>query len=84
MSYRFRRISYGEICQKLIDTKNWLRSLGIGTNNTRFPKILEFNIEIKNHYETNRLPELLSTHDNLELWYATVNIKSFINISSIT
>jgi len=80
MPYKFRRISYREICQELINTENWLQSLGIKTNNTRFSGILELNIEIADHHERNRIPELLSTRDNLELWYAIIEAKSFINI----
>jgi hypothetical protein len=80
MPYRFRRISYREICQKLVEANDWLRSLGIETNDTRFSRIVELNSEIADHHEIDRIPELLSTHDNLELWYAITEAKSFINV----
>lgn len=80
MAFNFERISFEKQFEYLVNTKEWLKIIGIDTINTRFEKIYNLNNIIVEHYNNNSLNHLLEEHDKLELSLALIDASSFINV----
>lgn len=80
MTFLFNTITFGDQFQKLQRTGQWLDSIGIQTQNTRFDEVLYLNKEIVEHRKNNLVEDLIEKHGNLKLWFALTEASSFIEI----
>jgi len=80
MTFMFNRVTFDGQFQKLQRTGQWLNSIGIQTQNTRFDEVLHLNKEIVEHHKDKSLEDLIEKHGNLKLWFALTEASSFIEI----
>lgn len=80
MNFMFNRVTFNDQFQKLLATRQWLDSIGVQTQNTRFDEVLRLNKEIVEHHKNNLVEELIETFGNLKLWFALTEASSFIEI----
>ena len=76
----FNRTTFDDLFQKLHKTLQWLDSIGIQTQNTRFDEVLRLNKEIVEYHKNNLVEELIGKHGNLKLWFALTEASSFNKI----
>jgi len=80
MTFMFNRVTFDGQFQKLQRTGQWLNSIGIQTQNTRFDEVLHLNKEIVEHHKDKSLEDFIEKHGNLKLWFALTEASSFIEI----
>ena len=80
MTFVFNRVTFDDQFQKLLATRQWLDSIGVQTQNTRFDEVLRLNKEIVEHHKNNLVEDLIETFGNLKLWFALTEASSFIEI----
>ncbi len=59
MTFVFNRVTFDDQFQKLLATRQWLDSIGVQTQNTRFDEVLRLNKEIVEHHK-NKLVEMVT------------------------
>ena len=80
MTSTFNRITYEDQLFKLEKAGEWLTTIGIQFENTRFDEVLNLNRQIVEHYNRKLVKELISEYGNLKLWFALTEASSFIEI----
>ncbi len=80
MTFMFNTITFDDQFQKLEKTGNWLNSIGIQTERTRFEEVFYLNKQIVEHSENNLLEDLIAKYGNTKLWFALTETSSFIEI----
>lgn len=80
MVFSFDRVPFDVQYQKLEKTGQWLNSIGIKTENTRFDEVLQLNKEIVEHYQKRLVGDLIENYGKLRLWSALTEASSFIEV----
>ena len=80
MTFAFNRVTFDDQFQKLDKTGQWLNSIGIQTQHTRFNEVFYLNKQIVEHYKNDLVEDLIAEHGNLKLWLALTEASSFIEI----
>lgn len=80
MTFDFNRVTFEDQFQELQSAGQWLNSIGIQTQDTRFDEILHLNNEIVEHHQNNLVEDLIVKYGNLKLWFALTEASSYIRI----
>jgi hypothetical protein len=80
MSATFQKIDFDLILKQLNDTKDWLNSIKLKIDGTRFTDILDHVNSICDHHRKDSVQYLVDNFDNEILWYALLESGAFIDI----
>ena len=80
MSSTFDKIDFDIILKRLIETRDWLSSIQLNPNESRFSDILEHVNLICDYLGKNKAQDLVDHFDNEILWYALLESRAFLDI----
>lgn len=80
MAFEFKQVSYDEILPKLIESRNWLTSLGRETSIGRFAELIDYIEKVCDFQRRGELDELVKKYDNEILWYSLIESWTFVEV----